>query len=52
MKKYLSILSFILVFTMSSCLNNDGEQENKQSLNVKCFNKITTTDGSKITEAN
>lgn len=52
MKKFISLLSIIFVFAASSCLNNDGEQENKQSINVKCLNKINSDLGTSLSEAN
>ena len=43
MKKIFAFLSLsLLMISTTSCLNNDGNQENKQSFVASCYNRINT----------
>ncbi|MDD6778109.1 MAG: hypothetical protein PUD91_03635 [Bacteroidales bacterium] len=53
MKKIFALISLTLLLgTASSCLNNDGNQENKQSFTASCYNKIYADGEYKMTAAN
>lgn len=50
-KKFFPLLAVIIAYAMTSCLGNN-EEEQKQSVTVKCFNKITTDEESSMSAAN
>lgn len=53
MKKIFAFLSLsMLLVSTTSCLNNDGNQENKQSFVASCYNRICTEGEYQITSAN
>ena len=53
MKKIFAFLSLaLLMISTTSCLNNDGNQENKQSFVASCYNRINTNGEYRITAAN
>ena len=53
MKKIFAFVSLsLLMISTTSCLNNDGNQENKQSFVASCYNRINTNAEYRITAAN
>lgn len=50
-KKIFPLLAVIVAFAMTSCLGNKDEEQ-KQSITVKCYNKINGDDGATVSAAN
>lgn len=50
-KKIFPLLAVIVAFAMTSCLGNKDEEQ-KQSITVKCYNKINGDDGATVSSAN
>lgn len=51
MKKIFALFALAFLLSATSCLNDDGNQQNKQSFVAECYNKISYDGELKITSA-